>query len=190
LSDPEQRSSSARTDEPLSQLGFRTHPVSWSDLRPDRRRRHKATHEAGHAVVGAALGFAVIDVDINLSPTPHPDGGLIAGGTRFDAPGGDIHALARERPAETAIALMAGLCSEEVILGAHLRESWIGDLRILRIGHGWTDGPREMPSEIVSYLNEAHETVTRNRNSIQAVAEQLHETGYLTGAQVKAIYAA
>lgn len=177
-------------DEPPNRLRFRTHPVGWSDLRPDQRRRHSATHEAGHAVVGAALGLTIIDVDINLTPTPHPDGGLIVGGTRFDAPGGDMNALARERPTETAVALMAGLCAEEVILGAHLHESWIGDLRILRIGHGWTDGLSQIPPEVIKYLNEAHDAVTRSENPIQAVAEQLYETGHLTGAQVNLITAA
>jgi hypothetical protein len=112
---------------------------------------------------------------------------LIAGGTRFDAPGGDMNALARKRPTETAVALMAGLCAEEVILGAHLRESWHGDLRILRIGHGWTDGLSQIPPEIITYLNAAHEAVTRSQIAIQAVAEQLDRAGHLTGDQVDSI---
>jgi hypothetical protein len=175
------------TNQPTAQLQFRTHPVAWTELSPTRLRRHVATHEAGHAVVGAALGLQVVDVAIDLTPSLHPDGGVVFAGTRFDAPGGDMNALARERPAETAVALMAGLCAEEVLLGAHLRESWIGDLRIVRIGHSWIDGKRQLPPELISYLNEAHSTVTRSETAIRAIAELLTHTGHLTGDQVDSL---
>jgi len=82
---------------------------------------------------------------------------------------------------------MAGLCAEEVILGAHLRESWIGDLRILRIGHGWIDGMRQLPPELISYLNEAHAAVTQKETQIQAIAKLLARTGHLTGDQLNSL---
>jgi hypothetical protein len=168
----------------VSRLRFRTCVIGWDALSAERLRLHMATHEAGHAVVGLAHNLSIIDIDIQLDPVLHPDGGFIFGGTRFDAPDGDMNTLARERPAETAVVLMAGLCAEEVVLGSHLRESWMGDLRIVRIGHGWLDGMSELPPELFDYLNDAHDAVTRSEMSIRKVADLLFRRGRLTGDQI------
>jgi len=118
-------------------------------------------------------------VDIQKSPVSHPDGGFVFGGTRFAAPDGDMNQWAKERPVQTAIVLMAGISAEEVILECHLRESWLGDLRILRIGHGWLEGMSDLPREMFRYLNEAHEAVTRNETAIRRVADALLSSGRL-----------
>jgi hypothetical protein len=54
----------------------------------------------GHVVVGDALGLSVLEVDIGMNPIQHP-AGFIFGGTRFEAPGGDMNALARDVGWET-----------------------------------------------------------------------------------------
>jgi hypothetical protein len=143
-----------------------------------------SVHEAGHAVVGLAHDISVLEVDIESDPVDHPDGGFIFGGTRFDTPDGDMNAWARERRGDSALVLMAGLCAEEVVFGSHLRESWLGDLRILRIGHGWLEGRAEIPHEVFRYINDAHDAVTRKEASVRAVADELFRRGRLTGDEV------
>ncbi|HCG01757.1 MAG TPA: hypothetical protein DEV93_14595 [Chloroflexi bacterium] len=170
--------------ETTKSLRFLTHAVEWVELNPIQLRQHMAVHEAGHAVVGIAHDMSLLDVDIQSDPVSHPDGGFIFGGIRFDAPNGDMNEWARERPVETAIVLMAGKCAEELILGSHLRESWSGDLRILRIGHGWLEGMSDLPHEMFRYLNDAHDAVTRHETTIRRVADVLLRKGRLTADEV------
>jgi len=33
----------------------------------------------------------------------------------------------------------------------------MGDLRIMRIGHGWLDGMTDLPPEVLIYINDAHQ---------------------------------
>jgi hypothetical protein len=106
---------------------------------------------------------------------------------RFDAPEGDMNRWARAQPIETAVVLMAGICAEEVLLGCHLRESWMGDVRIVRISHGWLDGMTEFPPEMFVYINDAHQAVTRSEVAISAVAGALLREGRLTSAEITAL---
>jgi hypothetical protein len=167
-----------------ARLKFRTRGVNWAALTPIEVRQHIAVHEAGHAVVGLIRDVSLLDVDIKRSPVSHPDGGFVFGGTRFAAPDGDMNQWAKERPVETAIVLMAGISAEEVILECHLRESWLGDLRILRIGHGWLEGMSDLPREMFRYLNEAHEAGTRNATAIRRVADARLSSGRLHVAEI------
>ena len=168
-------------------LRFRTHAVAWDELDAKQAREHIAVHEAGHAVVGLRHGMRLLDVDIGSDPVAHPDGGFIFGGVRFDAPEGDMKRWARAQPIETAVVLMAGICAEEVLLGCHLRESWMGDVRIVRISHGWLDGMTEFPPEMFVYINDAHQAVTRSEVAISAVAGALLREGRLTSAEITAL---
>jgi hypothetical protein len=168
-------------------LRFRTHAVAWDELDAKQAREHIAVHEAGHAVVGLRHGMRLLDVDIGSDPVAHPDGGFIFGGVRFDAPDGDMNRWAQAQPVETAVVLMAGMCAEEVLLGYHLRESWMGDLRIVRIGHGWLEGMTVLPPEMLIYINDAHEAVTRSEAAISAVAGALLREAHLTATEIAAL---
>jgi hypothetical protein len=151
--------------------------------------QHLAAHEAGHAVVGLARGFALLAIDIQMEPTEHPDGGFVMGGVVFDAPDGDMNALLKEQPAEAAVVLMAGSCAEQVLLGSHMREGWSGDLRILRIGHGWLGGMPELPPVLIKYMNRAYEDVLLHQTEIRDVANTLLLNGRLTANDVQAVLA-
>ncbi len=168
-------------------LRFPTHAVAWDELDAKQAREHIAVHEAGHAVVGLRHGMRLLDVDIGSDPVAQPDGGSIFGGVRFDAPGGDMNRWAQAQPTETAVVLMAGMCAEEVLLGCHLRESWMGDLRIMRIGHGWLDGMTDLPPEVLIYINDAHQLVTRSEAAIGAVAGALLREARLTATEITAL---
>jgi hypothetical protein len=168
-------------------LRFRGHPVTWADLDPIQIRQHLAAHEAGHAVVGLRYGMAFLDIDIQSDPVAHPDGGFIFGGVRFVAPHDDMNEWADAHPAEAAVVLMAGFCAEEVLLRCHLRESWEGDVRIMRIGHGWLVGMADHVPEMFGYVNAAHEAVTQNQTVIRDVANVLLARGRMTANEVEAL---
>jgi ATP-dependent Zn protease len=149
-----------------------------------------AVHECGHAVVGLALGLELVEIDIARDPTPHIEGGLQMGGTVFVAPSGDMNQLARQRPVEMGIAMMAGMCAEEVILGGHAKGGWKGDSRIVKEGHGWTaaahtaDEKRIRVDKMIEYTNKAHELVIANKETIRQLANELMKKGRLEGADV------
>lgn len=168
-------------------LRFRTHAVAWDELDANQSREHIAVHEAGHAVVGLRRGMRLLDVDIGSDPVAHPDGGFIFGGVRFDAPDGDMNRWAQAQPIETAVVLMAGMCAEEVLLGCHLRESWMGDVRIVRIGHGWLGGMTVLPPEMLNYINDSHQAVTRSEAAISVVAGALLREARLTATEIAAL---
>lgn len=174
----------AETGENGGRLRFRSQPVAWDDLDAMQVRQHMAVHEAGHAVIGLMHHMELLEVDIQSDPVAHPDGGVIFGGARFAAPDDDMNEWARAQPAETAVVLMAGMCAEEVVLGCHLRESWMGDVRIVRIGHGWLEGRADLPSELVDYLNDAYDAVTASETAIRTVADVLLRAGRLTADEI------
>jgi hypothetical protein len=170
--------------ESRRRLRFRTHPVAWEDLDSTQVVQHMAMHEAGHAVVGLAHGMSLLDIVIQSEPVAHPDGGFVFGGARFDAPDGDMNEWAKARPAETAVVLMAGMCAEEVVLGCHLSESWMGDVRIARIGHGWIGYGTADQSRMFGYINDAHDEVAASEAGIRTVANALLQTGRLTADEI------
>jgi hypothetical protein len=148
-------------------LRFRGHSVAWAALSPIQMRQHLAAHEAGHAVVALRYDMALLDIEIESDPVAHPEGGFIFGGVRFVAADGDMNEWAKAQPADAAVVLMAGFCAEEVLLGCHLRESWEGDMRIMRIGHGWLVGTADRVPQMFGYVNAAHEAVMQNQTAIR-----------------------
>ena len=154
--------------------------------------QHLAAHESAHAVVGLAHGFTVITADITMEPTKHPDGGFMMGGVVFDAPDEDMNKLAKERPDDAGVVFMAGMCAEEALLGSHVQECWAGDLRIVRIGHGWleADGRAERMPALIEFLNRAYEEVVVRKEALRNLANVLLLRGKLSGADIAAILAA
>jgi ATP-dependent Zn protease len=170
------------------QLRFKTREVKPRD--PLQVRRHVAVHESAHAVVGLARQLELVEIDIDSAPTPHIEGGMRYGGTVFVAPNGDMNELARRRPVDMSIALMAGICAEEVIFKGHIKGGWIGDSRIIKEGHGWIDEAsseaekRERLDKTVRYMNQAYELVVTHEHAIRKLADVLIVNGRLRGGEV------
>jgi hypothetical protein len=128
----------------------------------------------------------LVSVDVTMAES-HREG-LIPGGTKFVAPDDDQKQLARQHPAEMAVVLLAGVCAEEHLLGCHLKDGWLGDIEIVKEGHGWTDaGNGERQERIRDYLEAADDAVQQRAGAIRLVASALLEAGRLTGPEVVAL---
>lgn len=169
-------------------------PVDVLSLNPAEILRQIAVHEAGHAVVGSLLGFELIDVSVADVLTQHPagDGWWQMGGARFEAPDEDVNQLAKQRPDEMAVVLLAGTAAEEVALRQHIRESWAGDLRIIRSSRGMIDEstPEEAARFIQTFvrpaLDEAERLVRGRYEWIARVANELQLSRWLSAESVAA----
>lgn len=87
------------------------------------RRRFVATHEAGHAVVGRALGLHVKRIRFKAKG----EQSFAAAGVVYEEAGGDTCALIYERPETMAKVLVAGALAEYLLLGSTIPDSNIGD---------------------------------------------------------------
>lgn len=147
--------------------------------------RQAACHEAGHAVVGVAAGFTLIEADIGCTEERIGDG-VIAGGCRFVAPNDDQKQLAKQHPNEFALVAMAGLCAEQMLTGQHLDLGWSEDLNILRVGLGWLDGmdPASVPTLILPFIAAANRQVLQRRDEIEQIASELEREGVVSGEHV------
>jgi hypothetical protein len=164
-------------------------PVDLLDLDPSARRLHSAVHEAGHAVVGIAVGLPLLEVTIH-EPTPweQESDALLLGGTRFEAPNGDQHELARQRPDEVAVMAMSGSEAEQALLGRYGTGGFAGDVRMVRIGFGWLRPmSTDQQSCLHAYRDQAKALVGLHRNAIESVANALVEVGRLSRADLTAI---
>lgn len=133
---------------------------------------HVAVHEAGHAVIGMVLGLPVLEVQIgDLESTEF---GLMAGGTKFDAPEGDTRRLMREQPDQMGIVLMAGAASELEFYKGSISQGYHEDLKILRRGMGWLEGLNDAQQAVVTrYVAVAIQAVASHRLPIHRTAEAL-----------------
>ena len=103
---------------------------------------HGAIHEAGHAIVGLALGLEIDGVEIGrFTPAEqHGSDAFEAGLTYFVAPDNDLRKL--ERPREVSLALLAGSLAEDEILGGHASKGYAGDSDRVRSLWGWENVPQ------------------------------------------------
>jgi hypothetical protein len=169
-------------------------PVNPLTLTPEEIRQHIAVHEAGHAVVGLALGLHLVDVSIGNpdAPPPEPpaDSGIVQvvlGRTLWEPE--DLASLANDHPHETAVMAMAGVVAEELILHRHGEEGWTRDLEILGVAKGWVSGitpkePAELGPEVRALVLEAERLVRQHGQWTVDVANDLMLMGWLTGATV------
>jgi len=157
-------------------------------LTQSRLWSHIVVHEAGHAVVGTALGFRVLGVQIGgLGST---DFGRMAGGTIFDAPEGDTRRLMRDRPDQMGVVLMAGAAAELRFYKGSIERSYDEDFKILRRGLGWLNALTEAQQATVSgYLESAIQEVADYRLAIERTAQALLKRHRLSGDEFDEIFA-
>lgn len=87
------------------------------------RRRFEATHEAGHAVVGRALGLRIKRIRFAAKG----EQSFAGAGVVFEEAGGDTCALICDRPETMARVLVAGALAESLLLGTTIPDSNILD---------------------------------------------------------------
>lgn len=160
-------------------------PVWFSDLSSDELRRQIASHEAGHAVVGVGMGFVLNHITLGLGEE-QINGGIVAGGCAFDAPGGDHNELARQRPDDFAVVALAGVFAERLLTDRFLRGGFEGDIQILRIGFGWLDGidSAQTRSRFELLQAAAQTQVLRWRQTIERIVDLLIQDDHLDGGVV------
>lgn len=157
--------------------------IDLASLTQARLWSHVVVHEAGHAVIGIVLDLPVLEVRIgDLGST---DSGLMAGGTKFDAPEGDTRRLMREKPDQMGVVLMAGAAAELEFYKGSISQSYDEDLKILRRGMGWLEGLNEGQQAVVTgYVAAAIQAVARHRLPIHRTAEALITRHHLSGHEV------
>ena len=87
------------------------------------RRLFEATHEAGHAVVGRALGLHIKRIRFKAKG----EQSFAAAGVVYEEAGGDTCALISERPETMGKVLVAGALAECLLLGSTIPDSNILD---------------------------------------------------------------
>ena len=145
------------------------------------RKRHEATHEAGHAVVGSVLGFRVKDVGFNekkAGAAMH-----FAASTNFED--GDPCELLGAHPDEMTVVMMAGSVSEKVVLGEILDHGYTGDMLAIELCYPAL--PADHESVLKDAMRRAWEIASANQAEIAAVAEELLAKNRLSGSDVDAI---
>jgi ATP-dependent Zn protease len=135
------------------------------------------------------MGIRVLEVQLgNLGST---DIGLMAGGTRFDAPEGDTRLLVRTHPDQMGVVLMAGAAAELSLYNGSLEQSYDEDFKILRRGLGWLAGlAQDQQATVNGYLESAIRAVADHRDSLRRAANALLKRHYLSGDEVRDILGA
>lgn len=138
-------------------------------------------------MIGWISGLKVLRVEVGR---PHVLGaGLALGQTVFDAPEGDHNLLAKSRPNEMALTMLAGVTSEQLIEGSFGREGWLEDLRIMRLGLGWVAGSNDIGrrDKLEALLGECRRKVVKYQEEILTVAQVLLRRRSLDGLQMASV---
>jgi hypothetical protein len=182
--------------------------VAPPDVRTHDDRRRVATHEAGHAIAGLALGFGPLRL-VSIVETEETGGRTDFGERRVTAfnTRSDIEKL--------AVTLLAGRAAEQLLLGepsggaggsedsdlaraTKLYSEMIGSMGLgSRLSYRFLQQSitldREFRAEIDHLLEEAHERALRlldgHRNDLVTLANALLETPYMIGEDVNRLLA-
>jgi hypothetical protein len=144
------------------------------------KRRHEATHESGHAVIGTILGLHVARVGFNAKD----DSSLIhfPATTKYVESGGDTCALIAAQPDVMIVVMMAGVAAEFALLGSQLPYSLGGDLHALKYCYpGFPETEADYKPLLDTAAREATRLAKAHFDEIGAVAESLLEAGELGG---------
>jgi ATP-dependent Zn protease len=150
------------------------------------KRRHEATHEAGHAVIGTILGLHVSRVGFNAK-----DGSSLIhfpATTKFVEADGNPCALIAVQPDIMIVVMMAGVAAERALLGSQLPHSLDADLGALKYCYpDFPDAQAEYTALLDPAAREAMRLAEAHLREIAAVAESLLEAGQLDGDGVASI---
>lgn len=152
----------------------------------DTKRRHAAAHEAGHAVVGTALGLHVSRIGFNTKDESNPIN--FAASTLFAEANEDTCALIAAQPDVMIVVLMAGVAAEFELLGGQLPWSLDGDLCALKSCYpDFPDAEAKYTPLLDAASREATALVKPRYLEITVVAEALRGAGELDGETVASL---
>lgn len=143
------------------------------------RRLFEATHEAGHAVVGHALGLHIKRVRFKAQG----EQSLAAAGVVYEEAGGDTCALINERPETMAKVLVAGALAESLLLGSTIPDSNILDNTLYVLCHPKRHEltKAELVGQLRGAFPEVTELIDQHREVIRLLADELLTTDEMSG---------
>lgn len=143
------------------------------------RRQFEATHEAGHAVVGRALGLHIKRIRFKAKG----EQGFAAAGVIFEEADGDTCALIRERPETMAKVLVAGALAEVLLLGSTIPDSNIGDNTAYVACHPKRDEVTQagLLGDLRGAFPEVTELIELHEGSIRRLADALMTADEMSG---------
>lgn len=143
------------------------------------RRRFEATHEAGHAVVGRALGLHIKRIRFKAKG----EQSFAAAGVIYEEAGSDTCALIYERPETMAKVLVAGALAESLLLGSTIPDSNILDNTAYVVCHPKCNEltKAELLDHLLGAVPEVTELIEQHEEAIRLLADALMSADEMSG---------